>query len=476
MKAALTASLLMLRRPDDVQVFWVRRAPNARFLADFWAFPGGAVDAADHALAGDDEAGCRVAALRETLEETGFLPGGPQVARSDRERLRRGETTLGALLGGLPTIEALSPAGAIRAPAYLVARFETRYYTVLVDEAADPQVDPVDPELADGEWIRPADALARWQRGEALLAPPTHALLAALAEAGPITPARFADIGACELDHARIRPNITLFPLRTPTLPPATHTNCYVVGTKELLIVEPAAGDRREQARLDAFLDARLAAGARVRGVAITHHHHDHIGGVAHLARRLGVPVLAHPLTAARVPFAVDELIEEGDAITLAGGERLDVIFTPGHAPGHVCFIDAATGTIIVGDMVTRLGSILIDVDDGHVGHYLHSLRRLRALAPSALLPSHGPVIGGPEALIDEYIAHRLDRERQVVQALAAGAASVAALVDRVYVDAPPIMKAGPDGGLAGRALRAHLEQLARDGRATREGDRWALS
>ncbi|MEZ4435662.1 MAG: MBL fold metallo-hydrolase [bacterium] len=483
-----TASLLPLRNPDDPEVYWVRRAARDRFLAGFHCFPGGRVDAADlDAAGGDPERAARLAALRETAEEVGWLPGVGRLPADLRHALRAGRPLV-AVLAELArrdpaarqsslALDALVPAGAWQAPPYLVARFVTRFYAAWLPPDAALRVDPDDPELQDGGWIRPADALAAWDRGEVLLAPPTRWLLHALAHGAAHAPERFTATamtrGEDHPEHASLRPHLTLFPLRTPTLPPATHTNCYLYGEGELLIVEPASPDPVEQARLDRHLDARIAAGARVRAIALTHHHHDHIGGVAHLARRLGVPVLAHPETASRVPFATEPL-HEGDTLTLAGGHTLDVIFTPGHAPGHLCFIDRGTGDAIVGDMVAGVGSILIDPDEGDMALYLRGLERLAERDPASLLPSHGPAIGAARARIAEYIEHRLHRERQVIDALARGPAELATLVERVYTDVPPLMKAGKDGGLAGRSLRAHLDKLRAEGRARYEDGRWS--
>ena len=475
-----TASLLPLRNPHDPEVYWVRRAERDRFLAGFYCFPGGAVDDADRALAGGDiDRAARIAALRETAEEVGYLPGHGRLDPADRAALRAGHGL--AALAAVQT-DALIPAGAWRAPPYLVAEFITRFFALWLPADAALAVDPGDPELGyaeldQGAWIRPAEALAAWTRGEVLVAPPTLWLLRALADGAATDAQRFITTpesrGEAQADHARLRPHLTLFPLRTPTLPPATHTNCYLFGDAELLIIEPASPDPREQARLDHHLDARIAAGARVRAIALTHHHHDHIGGVAHLARRLGVPVLAHPETANRVPFATEPL-NEGDVITLAGGHALDVIHTPGHAPGHVCLIDRGTGDAIVGDMVAGVGSILVDPDEGDMSHYLASLARLHARDLASLLPSHGPAIGAARARLAAYIEHRLDRERQVIAALAVGAADLKTLVERVYTDVPPLMKAGKDGGLAGRSLRAHLDKLRGEDRARFDGTRWA--
>jgi ribonuclease/clavin/mitogillin len=136
--------------------------------------------------------------------------------------------------------------------------------------------------------------------------------------------------------------------------------------------------------------------------------------------------------------------------------------------------IDRGTGDAIVGDMVAGVGSILVDPDEGDMSHYLASLARLHARDLASLLPSHGPAIGAACARLAAYIEHRLDRERQVIAALAVGAADLKTLVERVYTDVPPLMKAGPHGGLAGRSLRAHLDKLRREDRARFDGTRWA--
>jgi len=472
-----TASLLLVRRPHDPEVFWVRRAARDRFLSGFHAFPGGRVDPGD-VVEGDVQRTARRAALRETAEETGWLPGYGRLEPDARARLRAGESGLDASGAKLP-LDDLMEAGVWVAPPYLVARFLTRFYALWVDDDAAPRVDPGDPELSDGGWIRPRDALDTWRRGEALLAPPTAWLLEALADGAMKAPERFVSTPAARGEdhptHSALRPNITLFPLRTPTLPPATHTNTYVVGRDALLVVEPASPYADERRRLDAYLDARIAAGARVEAIALTHHHHDHIGGVAYLAKRLGVPVIAHPETAARIDIPVARLVDEGDVIELDAHTTLDVMHTPGHAPGHVCFIERATGDAIVGDMVAGIGSILVEPGDGDMGLYLKSLERMRDRSFSSLLPSHGPAIGGARHKLEQYIAHRLDREAQVLDALGRGPGTLATLVDRVYVDVPPMMKAGPDGGLAGLSLRSHLDKLLGEGRADHDGSIWAL-
>jgi glyoxylase-like metal-dependent hydrolase (beta-lactamase superfamily II) len=213
-----------------------------------------------------------------------------------------------------------------------------------------------------------------------------------------------------------------------------------------------------------------------VREILLTHHHQDHIGGVAHLRDRLRVPVAAHARTAALVAgaFRVDRHIADGELLLLdrdtPGERRLRAVFTPGHAPGHLCFLDEVTQTMIAGDMVAGVGFIVIDPPEGDMRLYLDSLARMKALAPRALYPAHGLPIADPIARLDEYVAHRLAREAKVAGALGNSAALVADLLPVVYSDTPPLMYP-----IAARSLLAHLLKLQADGRAREAAPgRWA--
>ena len=266
---------------------------------------------------------------------------------------------------------------------------------------------------------------------------------------------------------------ILVYPLRTPTLPPATHTNCYVIGAGELVVVDPSSPHADMQAALDRMLDDLIEQGCRVVEIWLTHHHLDHVSGAAHLAGRLGVPVAAHSRTAAlvRKRVQVDRLLADGDTRTLAGGtpRRLRAVHTPGHAPGHLCFLEEHGGALVAGDMVAGQGTILVEPEEGSMRQYLDSLRHMKGLAPSALLPAHGPMIADAAAKLDRYIDHRLWREERVMSALGhLGAATTAQLVPVAYADVPPAVYS-----LAERSLLAHLVKLAEDGRAVSDGETW---
>jgi len=132
---------------------------------------------------------------------------------------------------------------------------------------------------------------------------------------------------------------------------------------------------------------------------------------------------------------------------------------TPGHARGHLCLYDERTGTLISGDNIVGLGSVLIDPPEGNMREYLQSLGRMRALPTlSVIFGGHGPAIANPYAKLNEYIAHRLDREQKILQAVRKGAATPGDVVARVYTDVSPKAHA-----MAERAVLAHLEKLIQD-------------
>jgi glyoxylase-like metal-dependent hydrolase (beta-lactamase superfamily II) len=203
--------------------------------------------------------------------------------------------------------------------------------------------------------------------------------------------------------------------------------------------------------------------------------HPDHVGGVHALRERLGdVNVAAHRLTAEPLTgtVAVDRFIADNEVIELQGPPfiRLQALHTPGHARGHLCFYEARTGTLLSGDNIVGLGSVLIEPEEGNMRDYLQSLHRMKQLPDlSVIFGGHGPAMGNPYQKIDEYISHRLEREQNILSAINEGAATVKEIVARVYTDVSP--KAHP---MAERAVLAHVEKLIEDGAISQE--MWAAS
>jgi glyoxylase-like metal-dependent hydrolase (beta-lactamase superfamily II) len=266
--------------------------------------------------------------------------------------------------------------------------------------------------------------------------------------------------------------SVTAFAAKTPTLPPATHTNSYAIGAREVVLVEPATPYEDEQKEWIAWARAIASGGRTLVAILATHHHPDHVGGLDVLSRELGLPVWAHAETASRVDTKVARRLEDGEEIVL-GDESWRVMHTPGHAPGHVCLFEPRTGTLVVGDMVASVGTILVAPGDGDMAVYLAQLRRLAGVNARLALPAHGDPIDEPTALFERYVAHRLMREAKVLAAIAAagpGGATVAELVVVAYDDTP--VHVYP---IAALSLAAHADKLVSEGRARRAGDRYVI-
>jgi glyoxylase-like metal-dependent hydrolase (beta-lactamase superfamily II) len=268
--------------------------------------------------------------------------------------------------------------------------------------------------------------------------------------------------------------SLQLFPARTPTLLPATHTNSYALGGRDVLLVEPATPYDDEQRAWIEWARGLVAQGRRLVAIVATHHHEDHVGGLDVLARELDVPVWAHDLTVDRLAPSlrarVTRRLGDGDEIVLAGprDESWRVLHTPGHAPGHVCLFEERTRSAIVGDMVASVGTILIAPGDGDMKVYLEQLERLASLDASLALAAHGEPIDEPTVLFRKYIAHRLAREAKVLEAVRrAGTpgADAATLVPDAYADTPVHL-----WPIARLSLEMHLAKLEQDGLVARVG------
>jgi len=479
------AAVILLRQntnPANPEVFWVKRSDKLAFLGGFHAFPGGQIDADDAAVnvrnAPNPETAAMISgAARELFEELGVLAvrGGETLTKGQRvsllDDLESGRITWSKLLDHYELhLDAndFTYAGRWVTPPFNARRFDTWFFLVNCPPRQEPNV--IAGELSSGEWLTARDAYDRWLHDQVVAVPPTlHALRTLAAGITPNLSERFLSIPQAHGEPARritFRPNYICFPVRTPTRPPATHTCCYLVyNSKEILIFDPGSPYEDEQEALAACVDEMIGEGRQVREIILTHLHPDHVGGVNALKAHLGgsVPVAAHAQTAdALSDVHVDRLIEDNDVIALEGEPRIQLraLHTPGHALGHLCFHDEARGVLLTGDNIVGIGSVLIDPPQGNMRVYLQSLERMRSLPNlSVLFGGHGPAIATPYQKIDEYIAHRLERERNILEAVRSGITDPKDIVAHVYTDVSP--KAH---GMAERAVIAHLEKLDDDG------------
>jgi glyoxylase-like metal-dependent hydrolase (beta-lactamase superfamily II)/8-oxo-dGTP pyrophosphatase MutT (NUDIX family) len=490
--------------PSGREVLWLRRGPKLAFGAGFYAFPGGKLDPSDAEVAvvgatGQDAA-LRACAVRECFEETGLL-----VARG-AERLSHGQLrelraklvagTLGfalLLAENRLTIDAtdLVEAGRWITPPFYPSRFDARFFLA---QAPAQEIVLSEAEVSDGGFISPEAALARWREGTALLHPPNWNAMVAFQAQEPALLDRLRHPPLTR-DHITNRiefqEGIVLTPQRTPTLPPATHTNAYLLGLTDLAIVDPGSDDDAELAVLLEVIEALRAEGRQPVAIALTHHHHDHVGGVPKLQKALGLPVWAHSLAVEplrRAGIQVARTLADREPLGLRGFP-LTALHTPGHTRGHVTYWHEPSGAAIVGDLISGVSTIVIDPPEGNMADYLRSLERLLTIkaergAPArrpelpgvkpeltgvtTLYPAHGPVMADAPAKLREYLDHRRDREHQILEALRAGAGTPAEIVPRIYQGTPEFLFP-----IAERSVQAHLDKLAAEGQIEVRAERY---
>jgi glyoxylase-like metal-dependent hydrolase (beta-lactamase superfamily II) len=240
-----------------------------------------------------------------------------------------------------------------------------------------------------------------------------------------------------------------------------TGTNTYVVSNTagEVAVIDPGPDD------LPAHLGAIATAlgSSPASAVLVTHRHLDHLPLARALCDRFGVPLSGH-----RDLPGVQRALKDGDVAF----DGLVALETPGHTRDSLCFWNESTSELFTGDLVLGEGTSVLDDARGALTDYLNSLERLRKLEPATIYPGHGPVIRDGTAKLREYLTHRGQRVRQVLDALAAsGTANVEELVKAIYTDTPAHLHAA-----AARNVRANLELLASQGTVAETASGWTLA
>jgi glyoxylase-like metal-dependent hydrolase (beta-lactamase superfamily II) len=235
-------------------------------------------------------------------------------------------------------------------------------------------------------------------------------------------------------------------------------TNSYLVGSHPAYVIDPGPADQRHLQAVRAAAEDR----GGIAGVLLTHSHADHSAAV---------PMLGAPLLFGDVGAGDETSGQPGAARGPAGFAvavehprvgPFEALPTPGHAVDHFCFVLGEVG--FCGDLVLGHGSSFVPPDGGSLAAYLDSLERLRAADLELLCPGHGPYIEDPPSKIDEYLEHRLMRERRLTAALQRGERSRARLLDVVWDDVPEPLRPA-----AAVVMEAHLEKLEAEGRLPRD-------
>ena len=478
-----TATMTLTRDgPDGVEVLLGLRATTMRAFPNYWAFPGGGVSSVDRAavdaipaLAGP-EAASIACILREMSEELGLVPSKHGVVAMEPEaRLtivddKKRWLPL-ALEGTFPVdrkqIRTLSHR---ITPPFGPVQFDNAFLHLhLGDWRGVPEID-LEPqtEFTEVMWAKPVDILARWQRHEIKVAPPVVTLLMEIER----TLERCGrDMNKAAEDIAERLPGrrsilfahgVEVMPIKTATLPPADHTNCYLVGDPEgeFVLVDPAVRMREDMEALATAVDRHRG---NLVAILFTHSHGDHLADMSLLKEAFDVPVWGSEHTARSVPC--QRILVDGEALSL-GRQNWTVLITPGHHPGHVCLFSEAG--LVAGDMLAGIGTILIPPHSGDMDEYIRQLHRLKALKPHLVFPSHGPVVAIPDRLIDHYITHRMARHTRVLDAVKAGASRLEDIAVHAYADTPD---AHP--GLAIDQTLSHLLAHEKAGNIKRHEDTW---
>jgi glyoxylase-like metal-dependent hydrolase (beta-lactamase superfamily II) len=206
--------------------------------------------------------------------------------------------------------------------------------------------------------------------------------------------------------------------------------------------------------------------------VLVTHAHTDHASGapaIATLMPQTRFRKMLWPERDAKWPVPYEPLADLQEVE--AGDTTLITIHTPGHAPDHLTFWHEDTRSLFCGDLAVKGTTVWIPANlQGDLAAYLASLERVLSLRPARLLPAHGAVIEDPETVLRHYIRHRLEREQQIVDALAAGDSTPDEIATRVYQGLNPKLLA-----MAREGIVAHLVKLEREARARRTGEHWTI-
>lgn len=434
-----SATLMITRDGEEgVEVLLGHRCETMPSFPGYWAFPGGGVSRVDKTASeviGISVQHCAI--LRELVEELGLAPEDGRLVSVEEDFRRmvvddKANWFPLALDGDISTDTTGMRIISMRTtPPFGPMRFENTFLHIHSQDHDEFSL-VGQTEFENARWMRPCDVIGAWQHNAIKVAPPVVTLLMEVERC----------LGLMEQDMEKVAidletrmpgrrsilfaQGVEVVPVKTATLPPADHTNCYLVGDPEgeFIVVDPAF---RHREGMEDVAEAVERHKGELVAVFYTHGHSDHMADVGLLKEAFDVPVWSASTSA-------DRVLKDGDVLKL-GNQEWTVLHTPGHHPEHLCLISESG--LIAGDMVAGIGTILIPPGQGDMMTYIEQLERLLDLDPHLIFPSHGPVIPLPFMTLEHYIKHRSSRHDKVLAAVEAGHTLLEDIARVAYEDTP---------------------------------------
>ncbi len=266
-----------------------------------------------------------------------------------------------------------------------------------------------------------------------------------------------------------VAPGVHHLKIHSRTLKPARYTNVYVIGEKEVIIIDAGYAEETDLDKLFHLLEE--LGKPRVLMNVISHRHKDHYNRVNSIKERAGAEVAAHredmgPINEGLSGLYVEKMLRGGEELK-ADGKKIRVLHMPGHTPGMLNFYMEEEGLLFTSDNVVGFGTTWIGPPDGDMAVYLDSLRGLLSLKSTRLCPGHGPIIDNPSQKIEEIMKHRFQREDQILSLIGGGISTSQELFNKVYVKGEKIHDSLYT--VARRTIEGHLMKLQKDGKVTRQ-------
>lgn len=481
-----SATLMITRDGSNgVEVLLGRRAQSMPAFPEYWAFPGGGLSRVDKLAVKELEqltgpnAAAIAAIMREVVEELGFACDNGKIVAVDSIARNLVVENKANWLGQVKQGNIACDTTGIRhissrtTPPFGPVLFENTFLHIHGGSLEEvPQASIVgQTEFVEFTWQTAEQLLAKWQQNEMKIAPPVVTLLMQLKRTLPQFDGNMIPT-AEEMEKQQIGRRSILFahgvevvPVKTATLPPADHTNSYLVGDPEgdFVLVDPAARMREGMEQLATAVERH---NGNLVAIVFTHPHSDHLGDFDLLREAFDVPIWGSKETSSHIPC--QRILVDGEILQL-GKQKWQVLQTPGHHPGHICLLGDAG--LIAGDMVAGIGTILIPPREGNMEQYLQQLQRLIELKPHLIFPSHGPVIPLPQKKLSYYLNHRAARHQKVLDAVADGTQTLSQIAKIAYQDSPdahPI--------LAQDQTLSHLLSHQRNGKIRQQKNNWKMA